>query len=1125
MFYSIFKISRQTMLKIKKLMKAFYYLFFLMILFNCKKEEKKTVQSNTSPKKEFVKIFNELDSANSGLSFSNVLTENDTLNYFTYPYLYMGGGVSAGDINNDGLTDLFFTGNMVENKLYLNKGNLQFEDITQKAKIGGDNSWFTGTTMADVNGDGFLDIYVLVAGQSGTKENKLYINNGDATFTEQAKKYGLNDRGNSVDATFFDYDLDGDLDVFVANYPITPFQYNSYNFKMRMDRVRETESDHLYRNDGNKFTKVTDKANLKLYSLSLSVTVSDLNKDGWPDLYVSNDFATPDCLYINNQDGTFRNVIKEATQHTSFYGMGVDIADFNNDGHLDIFQMDMDAASNRRSKANMASMDPLMFDNIEKVGFQYQFMQNTLQINSGVIENGTPSFSDISRLAGLSSTDWSWAPLFADLDNDGYKDLFISNGTRREINNKDYFNALKSEKKNKDSLLVKTLRIPSEPIDNYAYRNKGDLTFERANEYWGISHKGFSNGAVYADLDNDGDLEIITNNIDEKVSVYENTSNTINNYLTIKFNGENKNKFGLGSKVKLKIGDQIQIQELTLSRGFQSSVAPELHFGLGKATSINELEVIWPNGKVQRLQNVKANQKLTINYKEASANTAIVNHNDVKTLFKKVKDTLALYKHKENRYDDFKYEVLLPHKTSQFGPGIAVGDLNGDALDDFYIGAASQYPGGLFYQKSDGTFQQQKTKILIKDREFEDLDAHIFDADNDGDNDLYIVSGGNEFKPGSPKLQDRLYVNDGKGNFVKGLQALPKLFTSGGNVSANDYDKDGDLDLFVGGRLVPGNYPFPANSYLLENVSKKGMPRFVDATPKVLPALEKIGLVTTSKWLDYDKDGWADLFVAGEWMPIRVFKNNEGEFKEVTKELGLEDTVGWWFSLESEDFDKDGDFDLIAGNLGLNYKYKASANETFDIYLNDFDGNKRNDIVLSYYNEGKKYPVRGRECSSQQIPSIKKKFKNYDDFSLATLDEVYDEKKLKKGIHYQVKSFASLYLEYKDGKFIKHQLPMEAQFAPINKILVKDYDKDGHLDLVMGGNLYASEVETPRADAGLGLFLKGNGKGNFKALSPKESGLFLKGDVKDLAEITIRKRPHLLVAKNSDFLEMIKFED
>lgn len=1035
----------------------------------------------------------------------------------------MGGGVSAGDINNDGLIDLFFTGNMVENRLYLNKGNLKFEDISVQAGITGGQRWFTGTTMADINNDGFLDIYCMVGGQSGPKDNLLYINNGDNTFTEKGAAFGLDDIGNSVDASFFDYDLDGDLDVFVANYPITPFQYNSYNYKMRMDRATPDESDNLYRNDDGHFTKVTDEANLRVYSLSLSVTVSDLNNDGWPDMYISNDFATPDCMYINNQDGTFRNVIKESTDHTSFYGMGVDISDFNNDGLLDIFQMDMDAASNRRSKANMASMDPLMFDNIEQVGFQYQFMQNALQFNTGMQENDNPKFSDVSRFAGVSSTDWSWAPLFADLDNDGWKDIFVSNGTRREINNKDYFKALEGEKKNKDSLLLKSLRIPSERIDNYAFRNKGDLTFEKANDYWGIQHKGFSTGSIYADLDNDGDLEIVTNNIDEEPSLFENMSSEANNYLTIKLNGASKNRFGLGSRVTIKSGDQSQMQELTLSRGFQSSVAPEIHFGLGEKKVIDQLQIIWPDGKSEILRGISANQTITLEHSKASQNQS-VEDTDVNSIFDSFSDSLLAYKHKENRYDDFKFEVLLPHKTSNFGPGMAVGDLNGDQLEDLYIGAAAGYPGGMFFQNPDGSFTQQKTKILIDDRPHEDIGALIFDPDNDGDNDLYIVSGGNEFKINSKKLQDRLYVNDGQGNFTKKTTTLPKILTSGSRVYADDYDKDGDLDLFVGGRLVPGNYPYPANSYILENISSKGSPKFRDVTKRIAPALSKLGLVTTAQFIDIDSDGWNDLIVAGEWMPIKVFKNEKGKFEDISDDIGLKDTNGWWFSLASGDFDKDGDVDLIAGNLGQNYKYKAKEGETFDIYLNDFDGNSQNDIVLSYYNEGKKYPVRGRECSSQQVPSIKKKFETYNDFSTATLTEVYDESKLEKGIHYQVKSFASIYLENKNGKFVVHKLPNEAQLAPINQILVKDFDVDGHLDIVIGGNLYASEVETPRADAGYGLFLKGNSKGNFIPQTATESGLYMDGDVKDLAMIKVKNNDYILSAKNSDFLQFIRYK-
>lgn len=1085
----------------------------------CKKDP---VVSSGELKVQNKVIFNKLDKDSTGITFSNTLTESDTLNYFTYPYLYMGGGVSAGDINNDGRIDLFFSGNMVDNKIFLNLGHLKFEDITERAGLKGDKRWYTGTTMADVNNDGFLDIYCLVGGQSTPKQNQLFINNGDNTFSEKAKEYGLDDIGNSVDASFFDYDNDGDLDVFVANYPITPFNYNSYNYKMRMDRVTHDETDNLYRNDGNKFTKVTEQAQVKVYSLSLSVTVSDLNQDGYKDIYVSNDFGSPDCMYINNQDGTFTNQIKETTNHTSFYGMGVDIADFNNDGFLDILQMDMDAESNRRSKANMASMNPQMFKNIEDVGFQYQYMQNTLQLGVGNQGSTLPKFSDISRLAGLSSTDWSWAPLFADLDNDGWKDIFISNGTRREINNKDYFATLKGQKKHKDSLLSKSLKIPSEKIDNYVFKNNRNLTFEKANSLWGLEYEGFSNGAAYADLDNDGDLEIITNNIDDYATVFENKSSETNNYIVFNFSGKSDNTFGLGCRVDLDLETYNQTQELTLSRGFQSSVAPNLHFGLGNTNSIKEAKITWPDGKVQVLKNIKPNQYLTINYNDAQEFSKTEASHPL--VFNSFTDTLAVYKHKENSYDDFKYELLLPHKTSQFGPGIAVGDLNGDGLDDFYVGAASKYPGGLFFQNTDGSFTQQKTKILIDDRLHEDIGALIFDADNDGDNDLYIVSGGNEFKPNSEMLQDRLYINMGKGNFVKSKLALPALPISGSRVTAQDFDKDGDLDLFVAGRLLPANYPYPVNSYLLENISKPGRPQFKVNTQNA-EVFSKLGLVTTSLWLDYDNDGWKDLFVAGEWMPITVFKNNKGNFKEVTKALGLSDTVGWWFSLSSGDFDNDGDLDIICGNLGLNYKYKANQDETFDIYLNDFDGNHINDIVLSYYNEGKKYPVRGRQCSSQQMPNIKKKYETYNEYSTATLTDVYDEDKLEKGVHYQVKSFASMYLENINNTFKQHILPNEVQISPINQILIKDFDKDGHLDAIMAGNLFASEVETPRADAGYGTFLKGDGQGQLKPVPAHLSGFYTNGDVKDMALIKIKGSTYAIAVKNNDFIQFIKINN
>ena len=1094
-------------------------IFFLSISCIDSKQKKEVRNNDLTP------IFRKLHAPDIGITFSNDLTETDTLNYFTYPYIYMGGGVAVGDVNNDGLNDLFFTGNMVSNKLYLNKGGLQFEDITLPAGIAGDNRWFTGVTMADVNADGFLDIYCLVAGQSDPTGNLLYINNGNNTFTESSMEYGLHDLGNSVDASFFDYDLDGDLDVYVANYPVTPFLYNSYDYKARMDRVTDLETDNLYRNDGGKFTKVTEEAGVKLYSLTLSVTVSDLNGDGWPDFYNSNDFGSPDCLYINNQDGTFTNRIKETTNHTAFYGMGVDIADFNNDGYMDILQMDMDAASNRRSKSNMASMNPLIVENMQKVGFHHQVMQNVLQMNTGMLQNGDiPKFSDVSRLSGISSTDWSWAPLFADLDNDGLKDIFISNGTRREINNKDYFANLRGEKKHKDSLLVKSLRIPSEKIDNYVYRNVGDLKFEVANEYWGISHKGFSNGAVYADLDNDGDLEIVTNNIDEYPSVFENTSADKNNYILVRFEGAEGNPSGLGSKVEI-ISDEVrQVQELTLSRGFQSSVAPELHFGLGKSDKISRLIVKWPNGKEQVLENIPVNQKLVLNYQNATEGlSSALSENVTFRMFESFpEDTLALYKHKENKYDDFKDEVLLPHKTSQFGPCIAIGDLNGDGLEDFYVGAAHKYPAGLFYQNNDGSFTQQKFKWLLQDRFHEDEGVLFFDPDQDGDLDIYVVSGGNEFRNQPHLLQDRLYINDGSGNFIRNRSAIPNFISSGSRAYAIDFDHDGDQDLFVGSRLVPGSYPYPADSYLLRNDSRNGQIKFSNATREVAPDLFNLGLVTAAQFIDIDQDGWEDMIVTGEWMNIKVFRNNQGRFEDYSEEAGLSDTRGWWFSLVAADFDQDGDQDLLAGNLGLNYKYQANKEETFDIYFNDFDKNNKGDIVLSYYNDGKKYPVRGRECSSQQIPNIKKKFGSYNEFAEATLEEVYGSSKLESGLHYQVRSFASAYLENDNGKFIRHDLPMAAQIAPVNQFLVQDFNGDGHLDAIAAGNLYASEVETPRADAGHGQLLLGDGKGNFQAVPAYVSGLFMPGDVKDFAAIKVGSQDYIISARNDDFLHLIR---
>ncbi|WP_431242180.1 VCBS repeat-containing protein [Flavobacterium sp. P21] len=909
--------------------------------------------------------------------------------------------------------------------------------------------------------------------------------------------------------------------MFVANYPPTKFNSATGDYVQMMLHVKDNESGHLYRNDGNHFTNVTEQAGVKNYGLSLSATVGDLNNDGWPDIYVSNDFNSPDFLYINNQDGTFKEVVKEAMAHNSFYGMGVDISDFNNDGNLDLFQVDMDAKDNRRKKANMSSMNPKLFWDVIDAGFNYQYMHNCMQLNTGVYENGIPHFGNVSRITGTSSTDWSWGPLFADFDNDGNKDLFVTNGTRREINNNDFFHSLETLNLKPKDLLKKSQEIPSEKIDNFMFQNNGNLNFEQANKKWGIEYKGFSNGVAYVDLDNDGDLDIVVNNIDDYASVFENSSSKLNNYVKVDFKGNSKNVYGLGNRVYVRTKKGTQMQELTLTRGFQSSVAPELHFGVGKEKTIDEVKVVWTNGKVQKLNNVKANQ--TLHFKEQDAKEEpVVATTSKKQLFATETKVFPVFKHEENKYDDFKDQVLLPHKMSTFGPVIAVGDLNKDGLDDYFIGGSATYSGKMFFQTKNG-FVEKNIPALELDKASEDTGALIFDADNDGDNDLYVVSGGYEFLINDPKLQDRLYINNGKGDFAKApVGVLPSMLVSGSKVYPIDYDKDGKQDLLVLGRQVPGQYPSPTTTYLSHNLSTATQPKF-EISKKAPKEFINLGMATSAVITDINNDKLDDIIVVGEWMPIRIFQNSKAGFKEVTKDMGLnDDTTGWWWSIQQGDFDKDGDMDYIVGNNGLNYKYKATPNETFDIFVKDFDNDKHKDIVLSYYNDGKQYPVRGRGCSSQQIPNIKKKFKDYESFSEATLVDVYTEKSLKEALHYKVKSFASIYLENRNGKFVIHELPVEAQLSCINQIMIDDYDKDGNLDALITGNMYNSEVETPRNDAGHGLFLKGNGKGKFKSVTAVESGFFTPGDVKNMEKIKVQGKTYLLVTKNNSFLQSVR---
>ncbi|MCV9385191.1 VCBS repeat-containing protein [Reichenbachiella ulvae] len=1086
----------------------------LVVLFgSCQKE--------TSPDSNSETQYLSLPPVKTGIDFTNLLTETEEVNYFTYPYIYMGGGVAIGDINNDGLQDLYFTANMGDNKLYLNKGGMKFEDITEQAGVGGDERWDTGVTMADVNGDGWMDIYVSVSGKWASNKNLLYINNGDMTFTEQAEAYGIADAGRSTQGTFFDYDNDGDLDLYVANYPATKFDSPNFVYSTHMKIAKHQTSNHLYRNDGGKFTDVTEEAGVQSYSLSLSATIGDFDQNGFQDIYVSNDFASPDFFYFNQGDGTFLEKIKETTRHTAYYGMGVDVADFNNDGLLDICQVDMAPADNFRSKANMASMNPPKFHDMIAKGLHYQYMENALQLNHGIMDNGLPIFGDVSRMTGTALTDWSWSPLFLDMDNDGDKDLHITNGSRRDINNKDYFNQFEKKyfpDEKKPTPLEMTLNMPTSKIKNNAYLNNGSLRFEDVATRAGLDFEGYSNGSAYADLDNDGDLDLVVNNIDDPASIYQN-SGAKGNYLRIQLLGPKGNPTAIGAKVKLYQNDKIQYAENHATRGFQSASEQMVHFGIGDNQQVDKVEVTWLDGKVSILENVSANQLIKLKYQEAqlASEKLSTKPNPIFT-----KSDILDFKHKENQFDDFQFEVLLPHANSKFGPCMATGDLNNDGWDDLFIGGSAGFLSSIYVQDGNGGFVKRTVPTIEKDSLYEDMGALIFDANGDGFMDLYVVSGGNEYEKGSEWYQDRLYISDANGNWVRSNDGLPNMTVSGSKVKPFDFDQDGDLDLLVGGRLVPRTYPDPAKTTLLRNDSESGQVIFTDVTSEWASDLTSLGLVTDFVWVDFDKDGQQDIVLVGEWMPVTYLKREGDQFVDQTEKYGDPKALGWFYSILAEDMDDDGDVDLVAGNLGTNYKYQASEEETFDIYTDDFDENGHHDIVLGYYSEGTQFPVRGRQCSSEQIPAIKKKFENYNSFASASLGEIYNDKELKTArIHYQVPSFASVYLsnEGEEG-FKSHLLPDKVQLSSVNSILCDDYDGDGKKDLLMAGNLYASEVETKRNDASVGMLLKGDGAGSFTPLAYKSSGFATSGDSKSLASINTPKGQMVIVVNNNDQLDL-----
>jgi enediyne biosynthesis protein E4 len=1049
-----------------------------------------------SPLLELVK------SEHSGISFQNTIRESPQHNHVIWDYVYNGGGVAAGDINNDGLTDLFFTGNQVDDALYLNEGNFKFKNITNNLLKNPPHSWSSGATMADVNGDGWLDIYICrfePTNDLSKRRNLLFINNKDLTFTESAEAYGLADAGFSVQASFFDMDNDGDLDVYVVNQP------PSNNLEKLQERLNPQGctgySDKLYQNNGNKtFTDVTIAAGIENCSYGLNVVISDLNNDGWQDIYVSNDYFISDFCYINQKNGKFVNKDKAYFKHQSLYSMGADIADFNNDGFLDIYTVDMSASDHYRNKSNMASMNTGRFQNILDAGNNYQYMFNALQLN-----NGTENFSEIAQLAGVANTDWSWSALFVDIDNDSKKDIFVTNGIKRDIRFVDGLNKMKK------SLETNTIRMseiinnfPSQKIKNYAFKNEGNYHFKN-NADWGFGLESFSNGMAYADLDNDGDLDLIVNNVDETPFLFKN--NAQQRFLRLKLEGSAQNKFGYGARATIFYnGSEKQMVELSPTRGYLSSSEPILHFGLGQVEQIDSLELRWPDGKVFKQKNIASNQVLTLNYKDALAENQIIISK--KSIFKVYNLATGAFSHQETDFNDFQKEVLLPNKLSQIGPALAVADINKDGLDDYFIGGGANQASQIFIQRANGKFQWQ---FLNDDPLSETTKALFFDADGDGKLDLYVAHGSNQYPTNSSMLQDMLYMNKNN-QFTPNLDALPHMLGSTGAVAACDFDGDGDEDLFVGGMMEQQKYPYPAKSYLLQNKNGK----FTDITPL---DLAKIGMVRDAIWTDFDKDGDKDLMIVGEWMHITIFENVKGKLSKYNSK-SLEKTRGMWHSIKAYDFDGDGDDDYLVGNLGLNNKFKSSNAKKFHVYSCDFDSNGVNDVVLSKEMNGTMLPVRGRECSSQQMPFVAEKFKTYDEFAKATLNEIYTPEKLKSALHYEIDEMGSIYLEnLGNGQFQYKLLPMEAQFSVINDFSISDFNGDGKMDVLIVGNKYEVEVETARYDAGVGLLLEGRGAGVFQPILGRESGFSVSENSRLMGNMKIGDKKIIIVGVNGGALK------
>lgn len=1067
-----------------------------------------------------------LPSSFTGVKFENRVTDTRDLNVFTYRNFYNGGGVAIGDLNGDGLPEIMLTSNLEGNRLYLNEGHFRFRDVTEVADVKGKGFWATGVTFADVNGDGRLDIYVCYSGnvEGERRANELYINKGlnekgEPTFSEQAAAYGIADQGYSTDAAFFDYDRDGDLDLYVSNNSFRPV--SSFGLK-NIRNVRSEFGGHkLYRNDGGHFTDVSAKAGIygSEIAFGLGVAVGDVNGDGWPDIYVSNDFFERDYLYINKKDGTFAEDLEREMTSISYSSMGLDMADINNDGLLDIYVTDMLPDDEYRYKMTSSFESWDIHQAKLKNGYHQQFTRNMLHLNNG---NGT--FSEIGQMAGVARTDWTWSALIADYDLDGNKDINVTNGIARDVTSQDYIAFLannetmasaRSGGKGVDFIgLVNAMS--STKLPNYAFRNKGDLTFESDGPAWGLDTKGFSNGSAYGDLDGDGALDLVVNNANAEAFVYRNNARTLtkNQYLQVKLDGERKNRFAIGAKVTVAADGTSLFEELMPSRGFQSSVDYVLNFGIGQSKSIDSLTVQWPDGRVSVVRNVAANQRLVVRQADASAARAIA-HKNISPILADVTDSVALpFVHQENEYVDFDRERLIPKMLSTEGPYMAVTDVNGDGLADAFIGGAKDQPGRLMLQKAGGKFTASNETLFEADKGSEDLGAAFFDANGDGFPDLYVVSGGNEFSDLAPALEDRLYLNDGRGNYHKAMNSLPSESVSGSRVAAADFDGDGDIDLFVGGRVVPGRYGIDPPSVLLLN---DGHGRFTDATARLAPELARIGMVTDAVWKDVNGDGRLDLVVVGEWMPITIFLNKGKGRLERMKTRGLEMSDGWWNRIVAGDFTGHGRVDFIVGNLGLNTRFHASEKEPTMMYVKDFGGNGFVEQIVAFYNHGRLYPLVLRDDLIKSLPYLKSRYPNYANYATQTVSDIFSPADLAGAVVKQAHTFATMLAKNNgDGSFSLVPLPREVQISPIYGILATDVDKDGKPDLLMAGNFDGVKPETGRMSAGYGMMLKGDGKGKFTPVRTVESGFFVPGQARDIQSLRTPAGELYVVTRNND---------